>query len=336
MTAFVTGGTGFLGRQVVRNLAENGMRVRCFLRATSDVRELKACLGDELWPQVEIIRGELSHPETYKAELSDVHVVVHLAAGMTGSAAALVLNTVVPTRALAEACVEAGVPRFVLVSSLGVYGAQHLAAGSILDETCPVDQVPHSRDPYSYSKILQENACREIARERGLPLVVVRPGVVFGPGRGANSTRVGLTVAGRTWRIGSKRQLPYTYVDNCAAAICRCCTAPNVIGETFNILDDDLPTVTSVLSAYRQCGGKLRAIWLPQWSIGPLSGLYEWYHKYSKGQLPGVITRHRTDTFWKPLKYSNAKAKASMAWQPHVPMAEALERAIRAPLAGSS
>lgn len=336
MIALVTGATGFLGRHVVRTLAEQGTRVRCLVRATSTAGDLREFLGEGLWPRVEIVTGDLSVPESYQAALQSVDVVYHLAAGMSGGAAALVLNTVIPTRALATACAGANVPRFVLVSSLGVCGAGHLRRWSTLDETCPVDPQPHRRDAYSYAKILQENACREIARDTGLPLVVVRPGVIFGPGRGALSTRVGLTLAGWTLRIGSARLLPYTFVDNCAAAICLAGTAPGVTGETFSILDDNLPSVREVLAAYRRHGRRLRAIWLPQSAIAPLSSLYEWYHHYSNGQLPGVITRYRTDTFWKPLRFSNAKAKARLAWAPHVPMADALEKAIRAPRAGSS
>lgn len=336
MIAFATGGTGFLGRRVVRCLASNGTRVRCLVRATSNVDELKDFLGPALWQHVEIVTGELSDRDTYQSALSGVDVVYHLAAGMTGGAAVLVLNTVIPTRALTEAAAIAKVPRFVLVSSLGVYGAGHLRQGSTLDETCPVDQLPHKRDAYSYAKILQEKVCREIATANALPLVVIRPGVVFGPGRGALSTRVGLSLAGWTLRIVSSRQLPYTFVDNCAAAICLAGTAPGVAGETFNILDDDLPSVRGVVAAYRRYGRRLRAIWLPQSAIGPLSSLYGWYHNYSQGQLPGIITRYRTETFWKPLIFSNSKAKARLAWTPKVPMEEALQSAIRAPLAGSS
>lgn len=336
MIAFITGGTGFLGRRVVRCLAADGHHVRCLVRATSNVDDLHDFLGDALWSKVEIIHGDLSDRSSFEHALRGIDVVYHLAAGMTGPAATLVLNSVIPTRALAEASADAKVPRFVLVSSLGIYGAGHLEAGATLDETCPVDPQPQKRDAYSYAKVLQERACREIAQAKGLPLVVVRPGVVFGPGRGALSTRVGLTLAGWTCRIGGARLVPYTFVDNCASAIYRAGIAPDIIGETFNILDDDLPSVSGVLAAYKRHGRRLRSVWLPQAAIGPLSSLYEWYHRYSQGQLPGIITRYRTDTFWKPLRFSNAKAKARLAWQPHVPMAEALEKAISAPLTGAT
>lgn len=332
MIALVTGGTGFLGRRVVKCLSQDGMRVRCLVRATSNTDILKAFVGDELWGNVEVVRGDLADAEGLKHALDGVDVVYHLAAGMTGGVAALVLNTVVPTRALVQACAEAQAQRFVLVSSLGVYGAGHLRSWATLDETCPVDAFPQKRDAYSFSKIMQEQACREIAEKENLGLVVIRPGVVFGPGRGAMSTRFGLTFAGWTCRIGSSRLLPYTFVDNCAAAICRAGAAPDAAGQTINILDDDLPSVRQLLAAYRRHGRKLRTFWLPQRAIGPLSSAYEWYHRQSQGQLPDVISRYRTDTFWKPMRFSNQKAKSLLAWHPHVPMAAALESAITAPL----
>lgn len=328
MIALVTGGTGFLGRQVVSRLAAEGVDVRCLLRGTSQVDDLKRVVGKDHWHRVEIVRAELGDPSSYRSHLAGVDVVYHLAAGMTGGASVLFLNTVVPTRTFVTACADAKVPRFVLVSSLGVYGAGALQPWSTLDEACPVDSTPHLRDAYSFSKIVQENVCREIAVKAGLPLVIIRPGVVFGPGKGALSTRVGLTIGGLTLRIGSARQLPYTYVDNCAAAICLAGQSAKAVGETINILDDDLPSVRSVLAAYRKHGKKLRSIWLPQRAIGPLSSLYGWYHRYSRGQVPEVITRYRTDTFWRPLRFTNAKAKHLLAWTPHVSMACALERSI--------
>ncbi len=328
MIAFVTGGTGFVGCRVVRGLAAESVKVRCLVRPNSNLGEFKSLLGDELWQNIEIVSGDVGSEGTYRAALEGVDVVYHLAAGLAGGASTLFLNSVVPTRTIMRASATATVRRFVLISSLGVYGAGNLRPWSTLDETCPVDPLPHLRDAYSFSKIVQEQICREIAHGGGMQLVVIRPGVVIGPGRGALSNRLGLSLAGVTGRIGSSRQLPYTYVDNCAAAICLAGSAPDAAGETLNVLDDELPSVRGVLAAYKRHGRKVRSFWVPQGAIGPLSSLYEWYHNYSQGQLPGVVTRYRTDNFWKPLRFSNQKAKRLLAWAPHVPMTEALERAI--------
>lgn len=326
MIAFVTGGTGYLGRRVVRQLAVDGKRVRCLVRPSSNTSDLEAFVGPEAWHNVEIVRGDLMRPESYAAVLRGIDAVYHMAAGMTGGAASVFLNSVVASRAFATACGDANVGRFVLVSSLGVYGA--IDKGGTLDETCATEPEPHLRDPYTYSKLVQEQACTEIAARYGMPLVILRPGVIIGPGRGALSTRVGLSFGAWTIRIGGQRTLPYTCVDNCAAAICLAGVSPAAVGEKINILDDDLPSVRDVLSAYRQHGQRRKTLLCPQSAIGPASSLYEWYHSYSRGQLPAVVSRYKTDAFWRPVNYSNRKAKQLLSWSPRVGMADALRQAI--------
>ncbi|HVJ87585.1 MAG TPA: SDR family NAD(P)-dependent oxidoreductase [Caulifigura sp.] len=328
MNMLVTGAAGFLGRRLVRELAGEGLRVRCFLRASSKTDDLRSFVGDALWPQVDIVRGDLMNPADCRAAVDGIDVVLHAAAGLTGSSAVMFLNTVVPTRRLMDACIEQQVKRFVLVSSLGVYGAASLKKNSVLDESCPVDEAAHLRDPYTYSKVVQEQAAWEAHRERGLPLVVIRPGVIYGPGRGALSNRIGLQVGGRMLRIGGGRQLPYVYVDHVATAMRQAALEPDVVGEAFNVLDDELPNGKSVLRMYRAAGKRVRSLWIPQCAIGPLSSLYERYSRWSEGQLPGVITRYRSDSMWKPLRFTNAKARQRLKWSPHLSFAEAFQRSI--------
>jgi nucleoside-diphosphate-sugar epimerase len=111
---------------------------------------------------------------------------------------------------LIDAAAVAGAQWIVLVSSLGVYDAGSLKRGSLLNESTPLDPAPHLRDLYSYSKIRQEQAARELRGQLGLPLVIVRPGVILGPGRNPISNRVGLRSGGMLIRMGGRQQLPYT------------------------------------------------------------------------------------------------------------------------------
>jgi nucleoside-diphosphate-sugar epimerase len=328
MNALVTGGAGFLGRRLVRELANEGLRVRCFLRESSNINELRTFVGDALWSNVEVVRGDLMNAADCRAAVESMDLVFHAAAGLTGSTAVMFLNTVVPTRKLIDACVEHPLKRFVLVSSLGVYGAADLKRNSMLDESCPIDPTPHRRDPYTYSKVMQEQVAWEAHRERGLPLVVIRPGVIYGPGRGALSNRIGLQIGSRMFRIGGRRQLPYVYVDHVATALRQASLEPGIVGEAFNVVDDELPSGKQVLGMYRRAGRRVRSLWIPQCAIGPLSSLYERYSRWSEGQLPAVITRYRTESMWKPLRFTNAKARQRLKWSPHLSFAEAFQRSI--------
>jgi len=327
MRVLVTGATGFLGKRLVSSLVRDGLHVRCLVRGASDVESLLQFAGKENAHLIEIIPGDLMDEATLQQSLQDCEVVYHCAAGMDGAAATIFLNTVVPTRKLVQVAQTAKTPRFVLISSLGVYGAGVLPKLGILDENCPVDPKPQLRDSYTFSKVVQEEIAWEAHRQQGLAVVVLRPGVIIGPGRGALSNRIGLKVGPCQLRFGN-RVLPYTYVNNCADAVKQAGLATNVVGQAFNILDDNLPTGKEVLQTYCRHGKKVRSVWLPQWTVKPMSRMYEGYHRWSQGQLPNVITTYRSEAFWKPLQFPNTKAKQSLHWQPSVPMAEALRRAI--------
>ncbi len=324
---FVTGGTGFLGKRLIRTLLRDGIRVRCLSRGISDVDALRKFVGEQCVSQLEIVTGDLMDVQSVQAHLAGCDVVYHCAAGMLGSAATIFLNTVVPTRQLVQAALNTKTSRFVLVSSMGVYGAGVLAKNAILDESCPIEPKPERRDNYTYSKVVQEEVVWEAHRQHQLPVVVIRPGVIIGPGRGALSSRVGLKVGALQLRFGN-RVMPYTFVENVADAIKQAGLVDGVVGQAINIVDDDLPTAKEVLKAYRNERQRVRSLWLPQWSIRPLSRIYETYQRWSQGQLPKVLTAYRTDAFWKPLLFSNTKAKALLYWKAAVPMSEALRRSI--------
>lgn len=328
MKVFVTGGTGFLGRRVVRMLCEDGLQVRCLVRPSSDLSALRDYVGPDLWNGVEVAPGELSDVDSCRRLIDDCDTVCHVAAALGGSTAVMFLNTVIPTRYLLTAAVQCGVSRLVQVSSFGVYGAAGLSTGALLNEQTPLDPHPEWRDPYSYSKIIQEQAAWEVHQQSKLPLVIIRPGVIFGPGRGVLSGRVGLNVGPLLVRMGGSQTLPYTYVDNCASAIRQAVLAEGIDGEAFNILDDGLPTGSQLVRRLRRAGQKVRSLWVPRPLIGPLSSVYEWYSLWSRGQLPGVITRYRSDSMWKKLRYSNEKAKSVLGWRPHVSFEEAFERSL--------
>ncbi len=320
MRVLVTGGTGFLGRRLVAQLLARGFDVRCLARSALEFDTPKD--GGRL----EVRQLDLNRLDRDPSAVEGCDIVYHLASGLKGVTASLFLTNVVGTRALMEAVARAGTGRFVLVSSLGTYGTAQLRAGDILDEACPLDPEPQLRDPYTYSKVAQELAAREVRDRLQLPLVVVRPGVIYGPGREAITSRVGLRVGAFVLQMGGRQRMPYIYVDNCAKGVLLAGTTPGVDGETFNLVDDELPTGRQVLQLHRRLVGRVRAFTVPGLAVRPLSRLCVWYHARSMGQLPAVLTPYKSDALWKPLRYSNAKAKARLGWTPEVGLEEGLRR----------
>lgn len=323
----LTGATGFLGRRVVQRLVDDGLDVRCLVRASSDTEPLRNHVGNDGWRRVDVVRAELLDADACRKALQGCEILLHVAAGLSGSASTLFLNSVSSTKTLLQSASEAGVKRVVLISSLGVYDGQAVRGG-VVDEDTPLDPNPPARDPYSYAKLVQEREARVLCEEHNLELVVLRPGVITGPGRDVVSGRCGLKVGPLLVQMGGRQQLPYTYVDNCADAVVQAATA-DVAGETFNILDDDLPTASKLIRTVKRSGRKLRRVWIPGPLVPSLCGVYHWYSRLSNSQLPPVLTKYRAKAMWGRVKYTNAKAKSILGWQPTVPTAEAIERCLR-------
>ena len=323
----VTGGSGFLGQWVVRRLLERTQEsIRCLVRSgpgTLVVTRLAA-----QWPGRKIEPHPASLPapaEALAAALDGVRIVVHIAAGKQGSAPALVANTVVGSEALFQAAVRAKVERFVLVGSLGVHDTASLQRGAVVDEHTPLDPHPEMRDPYTFSKHRQETLAREYVLNHGLPLVVVRPGVIIGPSAEILVTRVGLQMFGLLLHLGGGNRLPFTYVSNCADALVLAATRPSLGGDTFNIVDDDLPTSRQIVRAYRSKVRRIPSIPLPRIALGPIARLNAWVHRRTQGQIPVVFSEYDAKTIWKNLRFSNERAKSLLGWIPEIPMQTALE-----------
>jgi len=321
----VTGGTGFLGRRVVRRLLEGGSAVRVVVRPGAKTASLEEEASGFPRATLEFARVGLSSRRALAEALGGVDIVLHVAAAKTGSAAAQVASTVVGSENLFEAAVERRVRRLVLVSSFGVMAASSVPHGGVVDERIPLEPHPEWRDPYSFAKLRQEQLAWRYHRDRGLPLVVIRPGVVFGPGQNLLSARVGLGLFGVFLHLGGGGTVPLTYVDNCADAIVRAGVAPGVDSQAFCIVDDDLPTSRQLLRRYRRQVQAVRAVPVPRPLLQVAARLNVWYSRRTGGHLPAVFTPYKVNAMWSRHRFSNARAKDVLGWTPRLPMSAALD-----------
>lgn len=327
MSVLVTGSNGFLGAALVgRLLARGEPEVRCFVRPggeRSRLQEVRQQYSEERSPLVE---GSLGSVEAAAAAIAGVDTIYHLAAGLRGTPADMCLNTVVASKNLLEAVVRSSKrPKIVLVSSFGVYGVADLSAGALVDESTPLEANPTWRDSYSQTKLRQEQLFWQYQREHDLQLVVLRPGVIYGPGNSGISARIGLQLPGLFLYLGRDNPLPLSYVDNCAEALAVAGSAPQAVGQVYNVHDDDLPTCREYFDAFRREVSALRYVPVPYPALLGLSTLVQRYHHFSKGQLPAVFTPYKTASSWKGNRFSNAKLKA-LGWQQLVTTEEGMRR----------
>ncbi|MCC6558638.1 MAG: NAD(P)-dependent oxidoreductase [Polyangiaceae bacterium] len=326
MKSLVTGSNGFLGAALVDRLLAHGEEgVRCLVRPASNrarLQEIEARRGVPL----EIVVGSLGSKEAAAKALDGVDVIYHLAAAMGGPAADMFLSTVVGSKNLLEAVVQAGRSiKIVLVSSFGVYGVADLPRGHVVTESTPLEPHPERRDLYSQSKLRQEKLFWEYQARHHFPLVVLRPGVIYGPGGNAFSSRVGMNLLGVFLHLGGENVLPLSYVDNCAEAIALAGRSGAAVGQVYNVHDDDLPTCGEYLRRYKREVRPIRSLRIPYVALTGLSRVVERYHRWSKGQLPAIFTPYKTATSWKGNRFDNGKLK-SLGWAPLVSTEEGIRR----------
>jgi nucleoside-diphosphate-sugar epimerase/peptidoglycan/xylan/chitin deacetylase (PgdA/CDA1 family) len=326
----VTGAAGFLGTAVVGRLLAHGYTdIRCHVRQQANIPKLEALSRRYAHARVEHCVGNLKYRDDVARAVDGVQLIFHLAAGKKGAAADLFLDSVVASRNLLDAIADRKPMRIVLVSSFAVYGIAGLGPGAQVNEHTALEQHPEWRDHYSHTKLRQEQLFWEYQQRSGFELAVLRPGVVYGPGGGHVSNRVGLTIGNWHFDLGGSNLLPLTYVDNCAEAVVVAGTTEHAVGQVYNVHDDDLPTCREYLSAYKKQVKKVRSISVPRVGLQLLSSMLAKYHRYSKGQLPAILTPYKVANLWAGNRFDNSKLH-SIGWKQLVPTAEGLRRSFAA------
>lgn len=327
----VTGAGGFIGKRVVASLLDYGFtNIKCLARPPLNPDLMYKSLA--LQPddsRVEVYEGNLLSREDCLNISKDSQVVYHLAAGRgEKSFPDAYLNSVVTTRNLLDACLQHEcLKRLVNVSSFAVYTNQNKPRGRILDETCPVEKRSALRGTaYCFAKMKQEEIVTEYGKKCDLPYVILRPGVVYGPGNEQIHGRVGIGTFGIFLHLGGSNKVPLTYVDNCAEAIVLAGIVEEIDREVFNVVDDDLPSSRRFLRLYKKHVKQFPSLYVSRLLSYALCCLWEKYSAWSQGQLPNAFNRKAWHATWKKTLYSNEKIKQRLGWRQKIPTSEGLNK----------
>jgi len=173
MRFFVTGATGFIGGHVVRLLRQDGHQVTAIARDPSKAKDLKA-MGVDVQP------GDVTDKESMRAPMGRADGVFHIAGwykiGVRDKRPGQAVN-IEGTRSVLELMAELGIRKGVYTSTLAVFGDTH---GRMVDES--YRPTGPWLTEYDRTKWVAHYEVAEPMMRRGLPLVIVQPGVTYGPG----------------------------------------------------------------------------------------------------------------------------------------------------------
>jgi dihydroflavonol-4-reductase len=173
---FLTGGTGFIGGEVARQLRGRGDEVVCLVRNSGKAAELSE-LGCAL------VSGDLGDERAMRQGMEGCDAVVHAAAiyevGIPASERpAMREANVGGTERVMKAALEEKVPRIVYVSTVGIFGNTQ---GRVVDESYRNPETDFT-SYYEETKLEAHKLVERMVDEQGLPAIIVQPGGVYGPG----------------------------------------------------------------------------------------------------------------------------------------------------------
>jgi nucleoside-diphosphate-sugar epimerase len=310
----VTGAGGFIGRALCTRLAGAGASV-----AGLDVDPQAA--GRVAGTGASFVQCDTTDPVSVARALEGVELVVHTAARVSdwGPMEDFVRVNVGGTKNLLDAAREAGCAQVVHVSSVASFGYEHR---SDLDE----DAAPR---PCGIPYIDTKGASDALARARGAagePVVVLRPGDVYGPGSTPWAVRPLEGIRSRQFMLVGKGEgiMTPVYIDDLVDAIVLALTKPEARGQAFTIWDGRAVTCAEFFGYYARMLGRDGLPRLPR-PLAMLAGAAQELAARFTGNPP-TFTRNAITFVSRRAAYSNRRAKELLGWAPTVFLEEGMRR----------
>jgi len=260
MKILVTGATGFIGTHLVKVLVEKGRDVRCLVRKTSNTKKIEAF-------NVELFYGDLLDKKSLEKALKGINIIYHLAGEVfTSQKGRYYQVNLGGLNNLLDACLKNSVRKIIHFSSSA-------SVGPNLDRKVPVNEDTPCRpiSPYSKSKLEGEHVIKKFSKEYGLPIVIIRPPVVYGPGI-SKSSRVlmflNLINKGLFRIIGDGENLiSLCYINNLIYGVLLAEAEKKAEGETYFIADERPYSINEIAETIaKEIGKKLPKNHLPVWA----------------------------------------------------------------------
>ena len=306
----VTGGAGFIGRALVTALLAEGRRVRVLVRRADAAASL-AALG------AESMVGDLLDPAAMQRAAAGVTSVFHLAGRLFAPAVPAQEYQrlhVDATVALLEACAANRLESFVLCSTTGVHGPTGPAPAR-------EDDPGHPQNAYETTKADAERAAIVVASRAAFPLIIARPGLVYGPGDRHLLGWFRSIRAGYYRVIGSgENKLHPIYIDDTVRALRLCAAARQPAGRAYHLVGSRAVTMRELSDAIGTAVGRaVPRTHLPSWLAYTAGAAFEALPVPRK-VLP--LTRSRVRFMLQNREYDGTRAREELGFVPSVNLAD--------------
>lgn len=303
--ALVTGATGFTGGHLCERLAREGYRVRAL------VRDRRRASGLSRW-DVETVVGDLCEGESLDQAVKGIDIVYHIAALFRPenvTRQAMWKNNVQGTKNMLEAALNAGVQRFVHCSTVGVHGDVRNPPAN--------EEAPYAPgDYYQESKTAGEKIAIQYMREGKLPIVIFRPGGIYGP-RDLRFLKLIKPIKNRRFVMLGSGEVIYQmiYIDDLIDGVLLCGTRDEALGNIYILTGAEPTTLNQLVRIIAEALG-VRPPWV-RFPVGPVytAGLFCELLFKPLGLTPPLY-RRRVDFFRKTRWFDISKAKTELGFRP--------------------
>lgn len=320
MRVLVTGATGFLGRAVVASALAAGHDVLAVRRPASSTPSADPP-GRLTW-----LSADLREAGNLSGLLREVEAVIHCAAAPSGDLSTQLAGTVVATENLLAA-LPPELQRFVHVSSFSVYDFDNPPFLGLLSENTLLEVRPLRRDAYTQTKLIQERLVRDFAASGHVPLIVARPGAIYGPGKNwGYGSSLALGRFDLIFAPGARMRL--IHVDNCANALVAALSAP-LEGELIvNLVDAEQPSHWRFHRLAGRAGAPVGVgVPVPYMlvlGLGVAARLTSRLFFKGKARLPEMLDLPRQRVRWRSLRYARERAQEVLGARQQVSLSAGL------------
>ncbi len=314
----ITGATGFTGQSLALKLVAAGYRVRALVRHRKRAASLERA-------GVAVMEGDIRDPASVRASTAGIHTVYHLAAvfrtaGWPDSEYRGV--HVDGTRHLVEASAAAGVTRFVHCSTVGVHG-------SVEGDAPATEDAPfRPGDIYQLTKLEGEQMAIETADRLGLPITVVRPGPIYGPGDRRFVKMIGGIARRRFVLLGDGTpRFQMVYIDDLTEGIRLAGETEGAVGRTYILTGREAPTLNDLVNQIADVAQvPPPSFRLPVWPFLLAGAVFEAICVPLRLEPP--IYRRRVKFFTSNRWFDTSRARAELGFAPKVPLRDGLRRTL--------